>query len=84
VSKSALELLGAFPARPRGRNSRDLYHSMALKGSPDVIGVVVTTFVTDNLTVLGLNRTFPLFNQPFPRNWIIYLALLLPIGAASC
>jgi phosphoserine phosphatase RsbU/P len=54
-----------------------------LKGSPDVIGVVVTTFLTGNLTVLGLNRAFPLFDQPFPRNWIVYIALLLPIGAVS-
>lgn len=54
-----------------------------IKGSPDVPGVVITTFITGNLTVLGLDRAFPLFDQPFPRNWIIYLAVLLPIGALS-
>jgi phosphoserine phosphatase RsbU/P len=54
-----------------------------LKGSPDVVGVVVTSFITGNLTILGLHYASPLFDQPFPRNWIVYLAVLLPIGAVS-
>lgn len=54
-----------------------------LKNDPDVIRVLVFVFVTGNVTVFGLNLASPLFDQPFPRNWIVYLALLLPIGAAG-
>ena len=52
-----------------------------LKGGPDIIEILVFVFVTGNITVFGLNLAGPLFDQPFPRNWIVYLALLLPIGA---
>jgi sigma-B regulation protein RsbU (phosphoserine phosphatase) len=54
-----------------------------LRNDPDVIRVLVFVFVTGNVTVFGLNLASPLFDQPFPRNWIVYLALLLPIGAAG-
>jgi phosphoserine phosphatase RsbU/P len=52
-----------------------------LRNDPDIIRVLVFVFVTGNVTVFGLNLASPLFDQPFPRNWIVYLALLLPIGA---
>jgi sigma-B regulation protein RsbU (phosphoserine phosphatase) len=54
-----------------------------LRNDPDVARVLVFTFVTGNVTVFGLGLSSPLFDQPFPRNWIVYLALLLPIGAAG-
>lgn len=54
-----------------------------LKGGPDIIEILVFVFVTGNITVFGLNLAGPLFDQPFPRNWIVYLALLLPIGATG-
>lgn len=52
-----------------------------LRGDPDIARVLVFVFVTGNSTVFGLALAGPLFDQPFPRNWIVYLALLLPIGA---
>jgi phosphoserine phosphatase RsbU/P len=54
-----------------------------LRGDPDIVQVLVFVFVTGNVTVFGLGLAGPLFDQPFPRNWIVYLALLLPIGAAG-
>jgi phosphoserine phosphatase RsbU/P len=54
-----------------------------LRGDPDMVQVLVFVFVTGNVTVFGLGLAGPLFDQPFPRNWIVYLALLLPIGAAG-
>jgi sigma-B regulation protein RsbU (phosphoserine phosphatase) len=54
-----------------------------LRNDPDVVRVVVFVFVTGNVTVFGLGLASPLFDQPFPRNWIVYLAMLLPIGAAG-
>ena len=54
-----------------------------LRNDPDIIRVLVFVFVTGNVTVFGLKLASPLFDQPFPRNWIVYLALLLPIGAAG-
>ena len=54
-----------------------------LRGDPDIARVLVFVFVTGNITVFGLVLARTLFDQPFPRNWIVYLALLLPIGAVG-
>jgi sigma-B regulation protein RsbU (phosphoserine phosphatase) len=71
------------PGRP-GRHSRGglddlLAAARRFRHRP----VLVFVFVTGNVTVFGLGLAGPLFDQPFPRNWIVYLALLLPIGAAG-
>jgi phosphoserine phosphatase RsbU/P len=54
-----------------------------LKCDPAILSVLIFNFVTGNVTMFFLNVGSPLFDQPFPRNWIVYLALLIPVGAVS-
>jgi len=54
-----------------------------LRGNPEIINVLVFSFITGNITVFLLGLAGPLFDQPFPRNWIVYLALLVPVGAVG-
>ena len=51
-----------------------------LQNNPDIIRVLIFVFITGNLTAFGLRLAGPLFDQPFPKNWIIYLVFLLPIA----
>ena len=54
-----------------------------LQNNPDIIRVLIFVFITGNLTAFSLRLAGPLFDQPFPKNWIIYLAFLLPIAVGA-
>src|ERR1700730_13482808 len=54
------------------------------QGSPDFVSTLMFTLVVGNFTNASLAIAAPLFSKRrFPLDWIVYLALLVPIGAVG-
>lgn len=52
------------------------------RGSPNFLSTLIFTLMVGNFTNASLALTSPLFSRrPFPFDWMVYLLLLLPIGA---
>ena len=49
-----------------------------LVGRASLISTLVYTFFAGNAVTILLSLCGPLYNQPFPRDWIVFIALLLP------
>lgn len=54
-----------------------------LLGHASFASTVIYTFVAGNAVTILLSLCGPLYDQPFPRDWIVYCALLLPISVFS-
>ena len=53
-----------------------------LQGSASIVSVFIYTLVVGNITNALMAPAEPLFSRrPFPLDWIVYLALLLPVAA---
>jgi sigma-B regulation protein RsbU (phosphoserine phosphatase) len=51
-----------------------------LLGHASLLSTIIYTFFAGNGITLLLSSAAPLFDQSFPRNWIVYIALLLPMS----
>ncbi len=51
-----------------------------LVGHPSLVSTLIYTFVAGNITTVLLATATPLFDQPFPRDWIIFIAILFPVS----
>jgi sigma-B regulation protein RsbU (phosphoserine phosphatase) len=44
---------------------------------------LIYSFIAGNIVTILMSSAVPLYNQPFPRDWIVYLALLLPVSLVA-
>ena len=51
-----------------------------LLGHENLPGTLTYTFFAGNAVTILLSLAGSLYNQPFPRDWIVFLALLIPIS----
>ena len=51
-----------------------------LVGHPSLVSTLIYTFVAGNITTVLLATATPLYDQSFPRDWIIFLAILFPVS----
>lgn len=51
-----------------------------LLGHASLVSTVLYTLFAGNAVTIILSLSGPLYDQPFPRNWIVYCALLLPVS----
>ena len=51
-----------------------------LVGRASLLSTFIYTFVAGNIVTILLSAAGPLYDQPFPRDWIVFLALLLPVS----
>jgi sigma-B regulation protein RsbU (phosphoserine phosphatase) len=51
-----------------------------LIGQPSLVSTLLYTFFAGNIVTFLLAVASPLYDQPFPRDWIVFLALLLPVS----
>ena len=51
-----------------------------LTGHPSLISTLIYTLIAGNVTTFLLALLGPLFLQPFPRDWITFIAVLLPVA----
>ncbi len=51
-----------------------------LVGRAALLSTVIYTLIAGNVVTFLLSLCVPLFDQPFPRDWIVYSALLLPVS----
>lgn len=49
-----------------------------LLGHASLVNTLIYTLFAGNIVTLTISLCGPLYDQPFPRDWIVYLALLLP------
>ena len=49
-----------------------------LLGHANLVSVLIYTFFSSNAVTILLSLGGPLYHRPFPQNWIVFLALLLP------
>jgi sigma-B regulation protein RsbU (phosphoserine phosphatase) len=55
-----------------------------LVGGAGFFSTILYTFIAGNTVALLVSAAAPLYDQPFPRNWIIFVAILFPAsGIAS-
>ncbi|ADW69861.1 PP2C family protein-serine/threonine phosphatase [Granulicella tundricola] len=48
-----------------------------------LLSTIIYTFVAGNVITIVLALAGPLYDQPFPRDWIVYTALLLPVAVLA-
>ena len=54
-----------------------------LLGHASLVSTLIYTFFAGNAVTIILSLCGPLFDQPFPRDWIVYTALLLPVSVIA-
>jgi sigma-B regulation protein RsbU (phosphoserine phosphatase) len=54
-----------------------------LLGRASLVSTLIYTFFAGNAVTILLSLCEPLYRQPFPRDWIVFIALLLPVSVFS-
>ena len=54
-----------------------------LIGHAGLLSTLLYTFIAGNTVTITLALAGPLYHQPFPRDWIVYLALLMPAALVA-
>lgn len=54
-----------------------------LVGHAHVLGTILYSLIMGNMVTLSLVVASPLFDKPFPRDWIVFFAVLVPVSLVA-